>query len=53
MEATCSSETSVDFNGPHGDIFQKIVFFITTAENLEPYKGLISNCHEYKALLYL
>jgi hypothetical protein len=31
MEAICSSETSVDVNGLHGVISQKIVLFITTA----------------------
>jgi hypothetical protein len=31
MEATCSSETSVDFHGLHGVISQKMELFITTA----------------------
>jgi hypothetical protein len=31
MEAICSSEMSVDFNGLHGVISQKMVLFITTA----------------------
>jgi hypothetical protein len=31
-EATRSSEMSVDFNGPHGVISQKIELFIITAE---------------------
>jgi hypothetical protein len=31
MEAACSSETLLSFNGLHGVISQKIGFFITTA----------------------
>jgi hypothetical protein len=40
MDAICSSETSVDLNGLHGVISQKMTLFITTAvrtSNLTPY----------------
>jgi hypothetical protein len=44
MEAICSSETSVDFNGLHGVISQKIELLITTAlRTSNPTEGLSTN----------
>jgi hypothetical protein len=36
MEATCSSKTSITFNGLYGVIFQKTELFITTVTTSNP-----------------
>jgi hypothetical protein len=51
MEATCFSETSVDFQGLHGVIFQKIELFITTAVRTSNHTRSTLDCLLYVHLL--